>query len=505
MTDAAAGLYEWHARTLGLPRTAGIGSHAPGNDGSGGVRGVNGRSLIGPSLLCAAGFLGYAFMPWLARALNLAPQGDVALVLQELAGLCGWLSLAWAGARLLDLLLHRAAILSQRGAPYPRLLADLLRVVLFAAAFVGVLLTVFHRPAAGLIATSSVVIAIAGFALRNIIADLFSGIALGVEHPYRIGDWIETAQGCNGKVVEINWRATRLLARNGSNIIVPNGLIAGHRLVNFSSNEAGFRSQLRVPLDAAVPAARVRRVLLAAVLEAERSFPSLRPDVVLHEYEAGAAVYLLRFYMTDYGAEVRCRDAVARCVLRALQRAGLALARPAQDLRLLSGETPDAHPRREALLRHIDLFQPFDAAERAELAEHMQERVLARGEIVVRRGEPGESLYVLAEGVLEVRLEADQDRLLPGDVFGEMSLLTGQPRSATVGAVIDSVVYEIHKRHLDPILERRPAIAEGLAGIMAERQARNAERARAVQGTPAPSPPTREDLLHRLRLFFHLI
>ncbi len=115
-----------------------------------------------------------------------------------------------------------------------------------------ILLLVFDQPATGLITVSSVVIAVIGFALRNVISDVFSGIALGVDHPYRIGDWIETTQGNSGKVSEITWRTTRLIDRNGFVIIVPNGLVAGQRLINYGDGERDYRTALRVPLDATV-------------------------------------------------------------------------------------------------------------------------------------------------------------------------------------------------------------------------------------------------------------
>jgi CRP-like cAMP-binding protein len=93
------------------------------------------------------------------------------------------------------------------------------------------------------------------------------------------------------------------------------------------------------------------------------------------------------------------------------------------------------------------------------------------------------------------------DRIAPGEVFGEMSLLTGQPRSATVTAALDAVIYEIRRDDLNPILRRRPVIADGLAAVMADHQARNA----IFDRQPGqPLPPGRDDLLARLRLLFHL-
>jgi hypothetical protein len=226
----------------------------------------------------------------------------------------------------------------------------------------------------------------------------------------------------------------------------------------------------------------------------------------------GAAVYLVRFHVPDYGREASCRDTVATAVLRALQHVGLGVARPARDLRLERTSPASARPRRAALLGRIELFRGFPPEERAALEELMHERLFRGGEVVVRQGEPGASLFVAAEGALDVTLERDGaetalDRMVPGDVFGEMSLLTGQPRSATVVAATDAVVFEIAREHLDPVLRRRPELAERLAGIMADRQAHNAERGRggADGGEAAGGPPPgREDLLARLRAFFRL-
>jgi CRP-like cAMP-binding protein len=181
------------------------------------------------------------------------------------------------------------------------------------------------------------------------------------------------------------------------------------------------------------------------------------------------------------------------------------IARPRRDVSLARADAAmQTSRRRETLLHNIDLFRPFDAAERAELAEHMQERLVARGDAVVHEGESGDALYVLAEGALNVDREGiTLDRMVPGDVFGEMSLLTGQPRSATVSAATEAVVYKIGREQLQPILERRPEIAEGLAAVMVARQGVNAERRR-LADLPPEAPPTREDLLGRLRSFFHL-
>jgi CRP-like cAMP-binding protein len=162
-------------------------------------------------------------------------------------------------------------------------------------------------------------------------------------------------------------------------------------------------------------------------------------------------------------------------------------------------------------MAHIDLFEVFDEEDRHQLACAMVERFFAKGEIIVREGDEGSSLFVLAEGALDVALRHASgkdrivDRMVPGDVFGEMSLLTGQPRSATVIAAIDTVVYEIGKDDLVPVLQRRPEIATALAVLMADRQRQNIDRNRALEQDAAEAAlPSKDDLLTRIRTLFRL-
>jgi small-conductance mechanosensitive channel/CRP-like cAMP-binding protein len=460
------------------------------------------RRLIAPAVLAAIGFALFVAAPLLDVWLPLAPDRIAALVLHDAAGIWLWLSLAWLAARCFEVALRRVALVSRNGLPYPRLLTDLLGAVLFAVAAMLILMLVFDQPATGLLTVSSVVIAVVGFGLRNVISDIVSGIALGVERPYRIGDWIETTQGSAGRVSEITWRSTRLIDRNGFFIIVPNGLVAAQRLINYSGGERDYRTALRVPLDATLLVARAKRILLSGALDAGAQIGGLSPDVLLAEYGDGAAIYLVRFRVPDFGREASCRDIVASRVLHALHCAGQTVQRTGiGDASKLPWRSP-----REALLAQVDLFRHFDPAERAALAARMRVREVAEGEIVVRQGDPGDFICVLGEGRLEVAVARGERRpaqghIAPGEVFGEISLLTGQPRTATVTAVLDSIVYEIHREDLDPILKQRPEITEGLAAVMAEHQARNDNHA----ATPAQAlPKTRDDLLVRLRLLFGL-
>jgi small-conductance mechanosensitive channel len=441
------------------------------------------------------------------------PEDHLTSILRDASNIAVWIAGTWFAARLLDLLLRRAATTGPRPAPYPRVLSDVVHGVLFILAAIGILVFVFDQAATGLIATSSVLIAVVGFALRYVISDVFSGIALGFDHPYRIGDWIEPGPGIVGKVVEITWRTTRLVTRDGTAIVVPNGLIAMGRLVNYSDPAPDFRVAFRLSLDPAVTADRAKHILLAGAIAAARAYPDLRPDVLLQECSDAGVTYAIRFWVPDYEQESACRDAVISGVLQALRRAGLAPSALRREL--VSGQRDPGFARAqtpaETLLADTALFSAFSGDERAVLAERLADRQVRQGATIVRQGEPASTLFFVREGALEVRVanaagvDVAVNRLGAGDLFGEMSLLTGEPRSASVVALTDAVLYELRKEDLSPLLAQRPELGDALAELMMARQHWGRARLDAFEGAhefePRSSPAR---ILSRLRSFFGL-
>lgn len=479
------------------------------------------RRLSAPALILALLTALIAAKPWLHSHLEplvgpvLSGGFDIAVAS------AAWLVAAWGGARLVDLLAAGNGSPGPDGKPrpprIPRLLADLLRFFVYGVAVLAILAFVLEQPVTGLLATSGVAIAVLGFALRNMIADIFAGIALNIEHPYRLGDWLELSPGVSGRVDEINWRATRLIAGDGSAIVVPNGIVAGSRFINYSRPGPAFRGSVPVLLDQEVPVERAKRILLSAMLCADGVLPTPRPDVVVEAVTPNGISYVARYWMNDFGRVLLVRDAVLTAVLGNLARAGIEPARPKQEVRRRQPALPDTDTLRRGMLRQTDLFDAFDDEEVEALALAMRQIHLPAGSAAVRQGEAGESLFVIAEGVLDVQIAAPAEagdgqrpgvlhltRLRPGDLFGEMSLLTGQPRSASVVACTDAVVFELARSHLDPVLRRRPELAERLAELMAERQSRNAAETNRQQGAAPPPAVESQALLTRLRGFFGL-
>src|SRR3954451_18027501 len=213
-----------------------------------------------PTAVMLSGFLIYNFWPGLRIRFGLATDSVIDDTVTIAAGSAGWLGLAWLGVRVVDGLLRRLAGAHNAPAP-PRLVSDLSRVFFFSLAGVAVAGFVLHLPGTGLLATSGVLIAVLGFALRGVLSDVFSGIAINVEHPYRIGGYVQvgTATGglpITGRVIEVNWRSTRLITTEGPTVVMPTGLTAPSRFVNYSMPDSSYRTSLRVHLDPTVSVER---------------------------------------------------------------------------------------------------------------------------------------------------------------------------------------------------------------------------------------------------------
>jgi small-conductance mechanosensitive channel/CRP-like cAMP-binding protein len=464
------------------------------------------RRLVAPAL--ASLLFAAIAAAWWRMPLGVPDMAQLAVAQMLAAFFC--FALTWLGLRLLDLALW-CGLLARRGVP--ALVVGIVDGVVWLIVAVLVAETIFALPITAVAATSGIAIAIVGFALRDTLASLMSGIAINIERSFHLGDWLDVGPGVAGRVVEIGWLTTRLLTNEQVTVVVPNARLATAPFRNHGSPGTFVREQLEVHLDHALSPARVERVLIAAA----RSVPAIvaaerEPDVRIGHFGPNGIDWLIRYWVGDAASVPDIRYALQRAVLRHLHQAGIGLPYPKLDL--YHAEMPPRVLHYEAdldrLLQRSELFSSLPREELSTIAGKAQRLRINAGAAVVRQGETGHSLFVIMEGVLAVvaaRVNGAEhvvEALGPGAMFGEFALLTGEPRSATVRAQSDAVLYEIGKDDLQPILQRRPALADELGRILAERQASLA-RSKERQLLPPPAIADREAmLLARIRAFFRL-
>lgn len=458
------------------------------------------RRLINPALITIAGLI-MAHLPF-------GPTTAFKMVGLSLATLAGTLM----ALRLLDMVVwHGWMVRDGRSAP-PRLLTDLFAAVVMIITIMILAGSLFGAPVTGLVTTSGVLVAVVGFALRDMLASLFSGIALNIEHPFGIGDWIGLDTGEVGQVIEVSWLTTQLRTNDRVIIVIPNAELATRRFKNYGAAGDVFRSEIEVTIDHAVATDRVERVLLNAVRSVSDANRTTRaPDLKIKEFSERGIVWQIRFWIDDYFKLVEIRYGVQRAVLRHLHQAGIALPYSQHDV--FQASMPERHldlsQHREQVIARVDLFRNLQGGDLTALAQATIERQINVNTILTEEGDHTRSLYIVLEGNLRVTVKGEgQERLTvnqlaAGAFFGEYSLLTGAPRSARVEALSDCVLLEITSDALTPILQRCDGLADHLARVLAARQSMTQE-ARTETGGAKPGGQEEGQLLTKIRALFGL-
>ena len=390
----------------------------------------------------------------------------------------------------LDLLMARAT-----GRQVPKILKHIIGI---AAAVLALLLSVnivYSGAFTGLIALSSVIAVVIGLALRPIILDIFSGLSANLDAALHIGDWIEItgrsgASSHTGWVEEINWRTTHLKNRSGNLVICPNSVVSTAIIVNFSRPSRLSRYDTCVELPPEVDPERARRVLLAAVgatLDLENGPVSGRaPDVLVTKLEASGVEYQIRFWLdpaeSSYDAAI---DLVSRSVLSHLQLAGIPLAENVilhRDKRvILNAANPES---RAEVLGRAALFSGVLPETLERLAASTSVHDFTNGDVLIREGAGDSDMFLLVEGAVDVLITVDGKevmvaRMKAGDYFGEMSLLTGEPRTATIRVATGGSAWRIGREAIAPVLKSDPALMDLLSRNLAERNLRREAKAAA--------------------------
>jgi small-conductance mechanosensitive channel/CRP-like cAMP-binding protein len=354
--------------------------------------------------------------------------------------------------------------------------------------------------------TSAVGAVVIGFALQDTLGNTFAGLALQVEKPFSVGHWIRVGP-YEGIVTGISWRATQLRTKTGDWVVVPNNIISKEAIINYSQPTTATRLSVEVGASYDAAPTLVKTVILDSLADAPLVRPSPRPDVLLSEFGASSINYRVRFWTDDYGMDDPARDQVRCCIYYALRRAGIEIPFPIQvNYSREAGSSAMPLEDRAAHRAAVDLFALLSAEERGELADVSREALFGPGQTVVRQGQPGESMFVVCRGRVRVTVgetDAEVATIGPGGYFGEMSLLTGDPRTARVSAVVDSLLLEITAADFRRIALVHPEVVVSITGAVATRRD-GLERTRNIAVASVGAEEAPRTFLARVQQFLRL-
>jgi small-conductance mechanosensitive channel len=403
--------------------------------------------------------------------------------------------------------------------PAPRIVED----IAFALAVISwglVWLRLAGVDLSSLVATSAVITAVIAFSMQETLGSILGGLALQFDRSIRVGDWVRF-DDVSGRVVEIRWRYTAVETRNHETVYLPNGQLTKQRFTVIGSRSdpaALWRRWVWINVDLWAPPTRVCETLEKAIRNAE--IPHVAhdppPQCVLMDFVDHGGRYAIRYWLSDPAADDPTDSQVREHALAAIRRAGMHLALPYQK-RLVTKENEqlrsfrhaDEMQRRIAALSKVEILSELTAEELTQVAEHLLHAPFVQGDTIIRQGAVAHWLYLVIDGEVDVWVEAPGAErlhvgtLAAGSVLGEMGMMTGDPRSASVTARTDVECYRLDKSGFQEVIRSRPDIAERISKVLAERST-GLEAAREKVRAEHRPPEAHADVLERIRNFFGL-
>jgi len=368
-------------------------------------------------------------------------------------------------------------LLPRVGVRVPRILRDVISATASIVAMIAIANSLGF-PISGLITTSAVLTAVIGFSLQDTLGNIMGGLALQMDNSIKVGDWVKVGD-VRGKINEIRWRYTSVETRNWETVIIPNSVLMKGQVVveGRRTNQpeqlrrwvyfnVDFRHQPSDVIEA------VQNAIQAAPIERVAMDP--KPNCVCMDISESFCRYAVRYWLTDLAVDDPTDSVIRTRIYFALKRANIALTPPAHAVFVTDNTArrkarvgEDAE-RRQAAIAAVDLFETLSDDDRAQLAEGLLE-------VMTRQGGEAHWLYMMIDGEASVRVatdgvEREVATLKRGNFFGEMSLMTGAPRAATVVAKTDVECYRLDKAKFQDIVGRRPELAEEIAMVLAKRK-----------------------------------
>ena len=453
------------------------------------------------------------FWAWASvKAAFPAPYGNIVL---HAVGVAWVVAIAILVDRLIRALFWNGYLRRRRGRETPELVEDLVTVALVILGLSFGLYFEEGLSVTGLVTASGATAIILGIALQVAIQDLFSGLSINLDGSYALGDWLtvftdQMPQPLYGCVTGITWRTTFLTLEDGRRLMVPNHMMTAQPVLNHSQPEGPKRYLVEVSVDNRIPFKRVHDAFLGEAFKivTRKGFArNPEPSIIFDRLGDDGSYYHVRFYAYPNQISLsECRSIMLDAMLDVILQNNFASPvqqiemQPKPDLDFVVGEKET----RAVLARSPFFARALNEEQIADLAAHCTVHELPRGTILMKQGDPAGSMYLILEGAISISIAGAEGKShevavsSTGDIVGEMSLMTGAPRAATVTVIASLRVLEITKSGIEALLQKTPGLAERFSAVLARRQ-RELDQA-ADRAARKPMPET--DILARMKAFF---
>ncbi|MDI1243763.1 MAG: mechanosensitive ion channel family protein [bacterium] len=390
-----------------------------------------------------------------------------------------WMVFVVSLIRLLTNILFETVLRSAAQTEIATLLRTVLSIVIYIVAFFIIFQSQYPQIELAPLFTGSAILGIVvGLALQDTLGNLFAGLALQVDHPFEVGDVIVMANRGQGVVESVSWRGVRIRTFQNKLLVISNAALGKETIEVAPQYNLNARLVMFNTTYSASPA-KTAQVVREAIRQVDNVSTKMRPVIRIRDFGESSLDWEIKYWPENY-AKFNDTDAMIRQrIWYAFQREGISFAFPTRTHYTAAGpETPSIEEQVSTTaeyLERVPIFAPLSDEETAQLARSSIRRVYAPGELIVRKGQEGTSMFVIIRGSVKVQLpDAAGPRTInqlgPNDFFGEMSLLTGEPRSANVVAEEETDVMQIRKAAVKPIFEANPELLETISAMIEERR-----------------------------------
>ncbi len=392
--------------------------------------------------------------------------------------------------------------------PVPRVLRRFVAYTVYFLASYGAVVFVFNLDITQLMATSGIIAMGVGLLVKSNISNFFAGIVINQGYAIKIGNKVKVGDCEEGQVLDITRLSTLLEKGDGSLLSIPNSIVQDSVIHNFDHPNDYYTSDFTIHIDPVHPPERIRKILFDAVISADGVLKDPGPVIRFRGFTEWSAEYSASFSIKDYSKKSSYNEAVWERIWRHLKIARIAPAIKHQGTQIIRGRGSGKTVTPLALLQEIDIFQPLSYDAKVYLGKKMRNQSFPPGHIIVQQDDIGDSLFIVAEGVVDVMMQYEQTgtieiaRMGAGSFFGEMALLTGEHRNATIISVTDTYLFEITKEDIAPLIEEQPEVSELLSKVLAERKA--VIESKKMQMLTHRKTKSSDKILDRIRSFFGL-
>jgi small-conductance mechanosensitive channel len=391
----------------------------------------------------------------------------------------------------------------------PSFQRDLLTILVYIVFAMASLRIIFRIDVSSILTTTTVLTAAVAFAMQTTIANIFSGFYVQGDENLKRKTWISIKDhDITGEIVNVGFRYTTLRTLDHHKVLVPNNYIMQNIVLNLGTRGESEKTavHLKVGLGYDLPPEKAIETMTRILLQEEHIMKDPKPTVVVHNFLDSSIEYDLKYFLDDFSSNLPTRGSVLKKIWYAITREGYSIPFPHREIINKVPQEPFAVDDKTLLasLQRTDLLKSLSEEEFQRLSERVHVKVFGTGEVVVRQNDEGDSLFIVRRGGLTVyRDDAVVGSLREGEFFGEMSLLTGERRKATVIAGSEVHLVEISKENIEPVIKANPDLLEKLSAILAQREEMNIEQQKRAERSRV-SVSGKEVFLKKLKAFFGL-